>query len=39
MDISNYNYTTDPARRVRIEEIINQAKRLTEEHPEHVIVL
>ena len=39
MDISTYNYTTDPVRWDRFEEIINLAKRLTEDHPDHVIVL
>lgn len=39
MDISNYNYMTDPVRRAKFKEIINQARRLTEEHPGHVIVL
>ena len=35
---ATYNYTKDPERRSRIEDILKEAKTLTEQHPDHVIV-
>ena len=33
-----YNYNRNPERRSRIEDILKEARRLTEQHPDHVIV-
>lgn len=38
MTEATYNYTRDPERRSRIEEILAIARSLTEQHPDHVIV-
>ena len=35
---ATYNYTKDPERRSRIEEILKVARSLTEQNPDHVMI-